>query len=132
MHPASTPPASRIARDHSDTSRRRSLAAAATRALGSPAASVGQGTTEDATGCLLSAQLRFCVASPHHVRHNPLNEVLVSIFYQDFLNRSGRRFAGPWGLPGGAIAFKTSPRRRYPVPEALASVGEIAVPAEGC
>ena len=61
-----------------------------------------------------------------------LDEVGVSVGDDGFVVGGLGVFAGPGGLAGGAASVQAGAGGGDPVAQAVAGVGEVAVPAQGC
>ena len=61
-----------------------------------------------------------------------MDEVGVSIGDDGFVVGGLGFFAGPGGLAGGSVAVEAGAGGGDPVAQAVAGVGEVAVPAQGC
>ena len=75
-------------------------------------------------------ELGLGLAPSGDVVDDELREVLVAVADRDVLDSLGRKFSRPGRLARRSVAFQARPRCRDPVVEALAGIGEVAVPSE--
>lgn len=78
-----------------------------------------------------SVRFRLARSTPPDIRDDELHEVGVAVRDLDFFDRAHRRFAWPGRLTCGAVAVEAGSGSGNPVVEAVACVGEVAMPAEG-